>query len=143
NAFRSLDSSLQLYSNDTPDSQGAAGALDSASLSGASYSGTLQSHITTLITAQADFLVSKLIDANGAVANSYHLVAGTTDGRAALLESEAGAGRGLPEAYLATSQQKYRDSAMTVYADLQQRFWMDDVRCFRTTAGVDDPMDYT
>ena len=32
---------------------------------------------------------------------------------------------------------------MTVYADLQTRFWMTDILCFRTTAGVDSPMQFT
>jgi hypothetical protein len=143
NAFRSLNGSLQLYSNDTPDSQGAAAALDSAPLTGASYSGTLQAHLIALITAQGDFLMSHLIDSSGAVANSYDLAAGAADTGATLLESEAGAIRGLLEAYLATSNEKYRDAAITVYADLQSRFWMSDVLCFRTTTGIDDPMRYT
>jgi hypothetical protein len=143
NAFRSLNGSLQLYSNDTPDSQGGAAALDTAPLTGASYTGTLQAHLITLIAAQADFLMNNLITSTGAVANSYDLTAGTTDSTPTNLESEAGAIRGLLDACLATSEQKYCDATVAVYADLQQRFWMSDVRCFRTTAGVDDPMQYT
>jgi hypothetical protein len=143
NAFRSLNGSLQLYSNDTPDSDGAPGAFDAVPLTGASYTGTLQSHLRSLIADEADFLVSKLVSPSGAVANSYDLDSGTADASPTVLEAEAGAIRALLEAYLATSQQKYRDIATVVYADLQQRFWMSDVLCYRTTAGVDDLMQYT
>jgi hypothetical protein len=143
NAFRSLNGSLQLYSNDTPDSQGAAAALDSTSLTGSGYTGTLQSHLTALIADEADFLIAKLISPTGAVANSFDLAAGAADTGPTVLEAEAGAIRGLLDAYLATSDEKYRDAATSVYGDLQQRFWMTDVLCFRTTAGVDDLMQYT
>ena len=53
------------------------------------------------------------------------------------LESEASAIRGLLDAYLATSDTNYRIAAERVYADLDARFWMSDVRAFRTTAGVE------
>jgi hypothetical protein len=143
NAFRSMNGSLQLYSNDTPDSQGAPAGLDGVSLSGASFTGTLQAHIIALITDEADFLSNTLVAADGSVANSYDLGTNTADATPTGLEAEAAAIRGLLEAYLATSNQKYRDSATKVYADLQARFWMSDVLCFRTTAGVDDPLRFT
>ena len=143
NAFRSLNASLQLYSNNTPDSEEAPGALDAAPLTGASYSGTLQNHLVTLIGNEADFLVANLISSSGAVANSYDLAAGSADSSPTDLASEAAAIRGLIDAYYATSNEKYVTAAKSVFADLQQRFWMTDVLCFRTTAGVDDPMQYT
>ena len=143
NAFRSLNGSLQLYSNDTFDSQGAPSALDSTALTGASYTGTLQAHLIALITAQADFLMNKLISSTGAVANSYDLTAAAADSSPSDLAAEAAAIRGLLDACLATSQQKYCDAAVPVYADLLSRFWMTDVLAFRTTATVDDPMQYT
>src|SRR5439155_16333467 len=54
------------------------------------------------------------------------------------LESQASVIRGLLDAYLATSDVKYMQVAQRVYADLDARFWMSDVRAFRTIAGVDD-----
>ncbi len=143
NAFRSLNGSLQLYSNDTPDSQGASAALDTAALTGASFSGTLQSHLIALITNEADFLVSHLLSPSGAVMNAYDLAGNTADVSPTSLETEAAAIRGLLEAYLATSNEKYVTAATSVYGDLQQRFWMTDLMCFRTTAGVDDLLQYT
>ncbi|MHB8419687.1 MAG: hypothetical protein ACYDCL_16545 [Myxococcales bacterium] len=143
NAFRGLNGSLQLYSNDTPDTQGVPAALDAAPLPGAGYQGTLEAHLVDLIRAEADFLSAKLVGPSGAVANGYDLAAGSADGSPTTLESELGAIRGLLEAYLATSDEKYRELATLVYADLQQRFWMSDVRCFQTTAGVKDLMQFT
>ncbi|HTY95872.1 MAG TPA: hypothetical protein VMB91_02445, partial [Solirubrobacteraceae bacterium] len=37
----------------------------------------------------------------------------------------------------------YRQRAMQVYQDLSARFWMPDILLYRTTAGVDSPMQYT
>ena len=143
NGYRALNGSLQLYSNDTPDTLGAPAALDAAPLSGASYTGTLQSHITTLIAAEADFLVAHLIDVSGAVANGYDVGNQMADASPTTLESEAAAIRGLLDAYLATSDASYRTSAIAVYADLQARFWMGDIRSFRTEAGQDASMQFT
>jgi hypothetical protein len=143
NAFRGLNGSLQLYSNDTPDSQGVPAALDVAPLSGASYDGTIESHIITLIAAEANFLSTKLISASGAVANGYDLEAQAPDPSPTNLEAETGAIRALLDAYLATSNEAYRTTAAIVYADFQSRFWMSTPRIFRTTAGVDNLMQYT
>ena len=143
NAFRGLNGSLQLYSNDTPDTQGVPAALDSAQLSSATYNGTLESHIISLIAAEADFLSTKLISPTGAVANGYDLGAQASDPSPTNLEAEAGAIRALLDAYLATSDEAYRSMATLVYADFQSRFWISSSRLFRTTAGVDNLMQYT
>ena len=89
------------------------------------------------------FWRGRLVSPTGTVANSYDLSTEAADSSPTNLEAEAGAIRGLLEAYLATSNEKYRAAAIAVYGDLQQRFWMTDVLCFRTTAGIDDPMLYT
>jgi len=143
NAFRALNGTLQLYSNDTPDTQGVPSALDGTPLGGATYSGTLSNHLFQLIALEANFLASHLISPSGAVANGYDLAAGAADPSPTDLASEAAAIRGLLEAYLATSDENYRLQAVAVYQDLESRFWMSDVLAFRTTAGVDDPLQYT
>ena len=80
---------------------------------------------------------------NGAVVNGFDLVTNGPDTSPTTLESETAALRGLLEAYLATSDSRYRTLAISIYGDLQQRFWMDDLRCFRTTVDNDDLMQYT
>ncbi len=140
-ALRSISSTLTLYSNDTPDTLGVPTALDRAPLGGAPA--PLPARMTQLIRAQADFIVAKLVAADGSVANSYDLAAGKPDGAPTRLESEASVIRGLLDAYLATGDTKYRGAAMRVYADLDKRFWMRDVRAFRTTAGVSDTLTWS
>ena len=51
--------------------------------------------------------------------------------------------RGLLDAYLATGDTKYETAAMRVYADLDTRFWMSDVRAFRTTAGESNTLTWS
>jgi hypothetical protein len=140
-ALRSIGSTLTLYSNDTPDTHGAPTALDPVKLDG--ISGTLAARTLALITAEADFIADKLTDADGTVANSYDVAAGTRDLSPTRLESDASAIRALLDAYLATSNERYRQKAMLVYGDLQRRFWMTDVRAFRTVAGESDRIVWT
>jgi hypothetical protein len=113
------------------------------SLSGATFAGGLPARILTLIQQEADFLSVALIDGNGAVSNGYDLAQGAVDPSPTVLEAEAGALRALLDAYLATGNEAYRQRAMQVYQDLGQRFWIPDVMAFRTTAGIDSPMQYT
>jgi hypothetical protein len=143
NAYRALTGSLQAATNITPDIGNSTSALDAASLNGAPFPETLTNHLRQLISQEADFLATSLVGPSGAVSNGYDLSSDTADPTPTVLESETGAIRGLLEAYLATSNESYRDLAATVYQDLQARFWMTDVRCFRTTAGVDDLMQFT
>ena len=140
-ALRSISSSLSLYSNDTPDVVGAPTALDGAPLRGAPA--PLAARMLQLMQAQADFLANKLVTNDGQVANSFDLAAGRADPSPTTLPAEASAIRGLLEAYLATSDVKYKQAAIRVYGDLEKRFWMNDVRAFRTTAGESDVLAYT
>jgi len=140
-ALRAIGSTLTLYSNDTPDTHGAPTALDSVKLDGAAT--PLADRTTALITAEADFLADKLTDDNGAVANSYDVAAGTRDLTPTRIESEAATIRALLDAYLATSNERYRQVATRIYDDLDRRFWMSDVRAFRTVAGVSDRIVWT
>src|SRR5206468_3824611 len=39
--------------------------------------------------------------------------------------------------------EKYRLAARSVYARLERQFWMSDIALYRTTAGVDDRMQFT
>jgi len=140
-ALRSISSTLTLYSNDTPDTIGVATALDGAPAAGGPA--PLPARMVQLMRAQADFIVAKLIAADGSVANAYDVGSGRRDAAPTRLESEASVIRGLLDAYLATSDTKYRVAAMRVWADLDKRFWMSDVRAFRTSAGESDTLTWT
>jgi hypothetical protein len=140
-AYRALSSSLTLYSNDTPDAHGGPSALDGSPLAGAPAE--IGDRILELIAAEADFLADKLVGDGGDVANGLELAANRPDATATRVESEAAAIRGLLDAYLATSNVRYRVVAEKVYADFDRRFWMRDVRALRTTAGVDHEQVWT
>jgi hypothetical protein len=142
-ALRALDGSLTLYSNDTPDTVGMPGALDVTKLEGATFQGTLAARVRGILRAQADFLADQLLDAQGLAANGYDLAAGARDASPTTLEAQASAIRGLLEAYLATSEEHYRQRATAAFAALDQRFWMEDVKLHRTTAGESAKMTYT
>jgi hypothetical protein len=140
-ALRGISSSLTLYSNDTPDTLGGPTALDAAPLAGAPA--PLPARMVQLIKSEANFLVDKLIAQDGSVANSYDVGTGAADASPTTIQAEASVIRGLLDAYLATSDVKYRQAAARVFQDLDKRFWMKDVRAFRTTAGVDDKLTWT
>ena len=140
-ALRSIGSTLTLYSNDTPDTHGAPTILDGVKLDGAAA--PLAARTLAIITAEADFLADKLSNADGAVANRYDVSTGLRDPGATRIESEAAVIRALLDAYLATSNERYRQAAMKSYADLERRFWMTDVRAFRSVAGESDRIVWT
>jgi hypothetical protein len=140
-ALRSIGSTLTLYSNDTPDTQGIPTVLDGVKDDGAPA--PLPARTRQLITAEADFIVDKLTDASGAVANSYDVSSGMRDPSPTRLESEASCIRALLDAYLATSDEKYRDAATLIYNDMGTRFYMADVRAFRTVVGESNRIVWT
>ena len=110
NTYRGLNGTLQLYSNDTPDTLGVPTALDAAALGGAPYQGTLAAHALGLLTAEADFLLARLVDSHGAVANGYDLAASSVDPSPTALESETSVpcSRSSRPSSPATSDQKGR-----------------------------------
>jgi hypothetical protein len=133
-ALRAVSSQLALYSNDTPDTHGGATAFDGARLTGGAAP-SLAARLVALITAEADFLADKLVASDGSVANAFDVQAGTLDRSPTTLAAEAAAIRGLLDGYLATANERYRQAAVRVYGDLERRFWMADVRAFRTVVG--------
>jgi hypothetical protein len=142
-ALRGLNASLALYSNDTPDAVGTPTPLDQTKLSGAPFAGTLSSRVLALITAQSDFLADKLVNAEGLAANGWDLATDKADGKPTTLEAQSSAIRGLLEAYLATSNEHYRQRAAEAYNVLEKQFWMSDVHLYRTTLGESSTMKYT
>ncbi|MFO0756805.1 MAG: hypothetical protein U0359_09950 [Byssovorax sp.] len=142
-ALRGMNGSLSLYGNDTPDSLGIPILLDQSKLGGAPFSGTVAARLVALIKAEADFISTKLLDADGVATNSIDLKTGARDGAALTVEAQAAAIRGLLEAYVATSDQSYRNRAIQAYAALESKFWMDDVSLYRTTADESMTMKYT
>jgi len=143
NAYRALTAQLSLYGNATPDTAIGTTALDGSSVSGIPNGATVAARLQQIIKAQADFLSSKLVDADGLARNGLDLVTGSPDAGATTLEAQAAAVRGLLEAYLATSQTTYRDRAQAAYDVLEQRFHSAALRTYRTTLGDDSRFAWT
>lgn len=142
-ALRGLDGSLTLYSNDTPDTLGLPGKLDLTQLDGKPYAGTLSDRIRELIKQEADFISKKLLDDKGVAANGYDISKSARDSSPTTLEAQAAAIRGLLEAYFATSDSSYIERARQAYKVLDEQFWMDDIKLYRTTAGESMKMTIT
>jgi hypothetical protein len=100
--------------------------------------GAFGDRIRNLIIAEADFLAGALVGPDGGVANFYDLAADARDPAPTRIEAEAGAIRGLLEAYLATGDDRYRQVAMRVFDDLDRRFWMTEPRAYRARSDETD-----
>ncbi len=142
-AYRGLTGSIALYSNDTPDEAGVPSAIDGTSDAGAPFDGTYGARIRDLVAAQARFLADRIVDDDGLAANGYDLASGERDPSPSTLESQCSAILGLLEGYLATSDTAFRDRAKLAYAALAGRFYMADVRAYRTEVDESSTMTWT
>lgn len=142
-AYRALTSQLTLYSDSTPDSAATTTALDGTSLAGIPGGVTLAARMQQLIVAQANFLSTSLLDAAGLAVNGRDLQTALSDPEPTRLEAQSAAIRGLLEAYLATGQVSFRDRAQAAYQVLEQRFYLPDLRIYRTSIDSADAFVYT
>jgi hypothetical protein len=142
-AYRSLTSQLTLYSDSTPDHMALHSALDGTSMAGAPGGATVASRIQQLLSAQAAFLSTKLVDATGLAVNGYDVSANAADSTLTTVESQAAAVRGLLEAYLITSQVAYRDQARQAFGVLEGRFFDPIYRVYLPNLGGTSPYVFT
>ena len=84
-----------------------------------------------------------VVDDDGLAANGIDLGSQERDPSPVTLESQCSAILGLLEGYLATSDTSYRDRAKIAYRALADRFYMSDVRAFRTELGESATMTWT
>jgi hypothetical protein len=95
-----------------------------------------------MIKAQADFILTKLLDEqDGLVANGYRIGSGR-DGDAKTLKAQLGAIRGLTAAFLATKEEKYRDAARKLFDQTVKTFWDDGASAFRDAVGKENDYAY-
>ncbi|RMF09297.1 MAG: T9SS C-terminal target domain-containing protein [Candidatus Neomarinimicrobiota bacterium] len=100
----------------------------------AEFAGTpLEGMIQNALTAQADFLLDSLRQADG-FASAYTLGVGP-DPAAKTASAQAAAARGLYAAYEATGTADYLAGADEAYAHLIQSFYLPSAQAFRTTSG--------
>jgi hypothetical protein len=132
-ARRALDSELVLYSNTTPDSEGAPCLMDALPLiQGRAYSAELNSLVASLAAAFYDGFT----DATGKAYLGWNIATQQPTDDGTSLDAHTAAIRGLLVAYLATGNVKYRDRAELVYQRLETEFYYAPARIYQTTAGA-------
>lgn len=92
-----------------------------------------------MITKQADFMIDKMITKDGLIANGFTVGKGP-DEKAATLEAQLGAVRGLTAAYLVTKDDKYREAARSLYHAVDTNMWDEKLKVYKT---ADGKMQYT
>ena len=131
-ARRALDSELTLYSNTTPDIEGAACPLDAfAGVDGVPFS----TRLDQLIRALAAVFTAQLTTEGGTAYAGWNLAGATPTDTGTSLDAHAAAIRGLLVAYLATGDASYRERAQSVFDRLESAFYVPSGRFYRTLAG--------
>jgi hypothetical protein len=129
-ARRAVDSELVLYSNTTPDAEGAPCLMDSLpSVAGRPFSGELNSLIGSLATAFYDVLT----DASGKAYLGWNIQTGEPTDDGTTLDAYTAGIRGLLIAFLTTGDVKYRDRAELVYQQLESQFYFAPGRVYLAT----------
>jgi hypothetical protein len=132
-ARRTVDSELTLYSNTTPDAEGAPCLLDSLpAIQGRAYSDELNS----LIGSVAEAFYDDLTDATGKAYLGWNVQTQQPTDDGSSLDAHSAAIRGLLVAFLATGNVKYRERAQLVYQRLDSQFYYSAARVYQTTAGA-------
>jgi hypothetical protein len=88
---------------------------------------------------QADFMIEKMMTKDGLIVNGFTIGKGP-DEKAATLEAQLGAVRGLTATYLATKKEKYREAARTIYNAVDTKMWDKKLKVYKTEG---DSMKYT
>jgi hypothetical protein len=131
-ARRALDSELTLYSNTTPDAEGIPSPLDAfPEIDGVSFS----TRLNQLIDGLAGIFYDRLTDSNGHAFAGWDLSHSTVTDNGTSLDSYTAGIRGLLIAYLATGNPKFRESAESVFVQLEDLFYEPRARVYRSVAG--------
>lgn len=142
-AYRALTGQLTLYSSTTPVRAATVGALDATSMAGAPGAVSVTTRLQQLMAAQAELLASKLVGADGVAVNGFDRRSGAADASPPTLEAQAAAVRGLLEAYLSTSDTRYRARAQQAYSVLEQRYYHPRLRVYRPLPGQESEFVFT
>jgi hypothetical protein len=143
-ALRSVNSALELYSNNTPDSALATGALDGLPLHSAAHPGlTYNQRLRALMLTQGALLYGQLTDDSGRAFTGWNVQTGAVTSHDDTLDAHTAALRGLYTLYLVTGDVKYRARAQAVYARLTATFYDADARVYGATPAPFDTVTYT
>jgi hypothetical protein len=130
---RAVDSTLQLYSNTTPDAHGVPSPLDTlGTIRGQAFGPRLDA----LIDALSQTFRDKLTTADGHAYDGWNRTTGAPLGDDGDLDSHSAAIRGLLVAFLATGDVSYRERALTVWQRIETEFYDPRARIYQLRAGV-------
>ncbi len=130
---RALDSTLQLYSNTTPDAHGVPSPLDTlGTIRGQAFGPRLDA----LIDALSQTFRDKLTTADGHAYDGWNRATGAPLGDDGDLDSYSAAIRGLLVAFLATGDVSYRERAVAVWQRIESDFYDPRARIYQLRAGV-------
>ncbi len=142
--LRSLDSQLELYSNNTPDTAIGRTPLDALPIEFPGDAGlTFTGRLSQILRAHADLLLDHLTDATGRAWSGWDVAANAPMDDSDVLDAHAAAVRGLFAAYLATGDTRYRDRAIAVFDRMEAVFYDPDARIYAVTAAPTDSVEYT
>ncbi|GAA3330379.1 hypothetical protein GCM10020331_082690 [Ectobacillus funiculus] len=79
-------------------------------------------------------MIANMMTNSGLVANGFTIGKGQ-DEKAATLEAQLGAIRGLTAVYLATKDEKYREAARNLYNAVDTQMWNKDLHVYETAKG--------
>ncbi len=131
-ARRAVDSTLTLYSNTTPDIQGAPCLLDSLPfVDDQPFSAKLDA----LVFALSNVFYDRFTIASGLAYAGWNLETDTPTDDGTSLDAHTAAVRGLLVAYLATGNTKFRDRALLVFRRIESAFYDPAARIYRPTLG--------
>ena len=131
-ARRSVDSLLTLYSNNTPDLEGAPCLLDSLPyINGQPFSAALSELIVTLANAFYD----RFTLPSGLAYAGWNLETNSPTDGGSSLDAHTAAVRGLLVAYLATGDTRFRERAVAVFHRVETAFYDSKARIYRPTVG--------
>jgi hypothetical protein len=143
-ALRSLGSSLELYSNNTPDAATTATPLDAAAIG---YPGdaqlTFSARLEQILRAQAALLYDHLTDPTGRAWTGWDVAAAAPIDDTDALDAHTAAIRGLFAGYLATGDVRYRDRAIAVFDRMESVFYDRAARIFSATPAPVASVEFT
>ena len=144
NASRALAGALELYSNNTPDTANATGALDALPIAfPGDASVTFSARVDQMLRAHAALLLDSLTDATGRAYDGWDVSAGAPIDQSDTLDAHTAAIRGLFAAYLATGDVAYRDRALAVFARVQSVFYDPVARMYTPSPAPMTDVEYT
>jgi hypothetical protein len=141
---RALDSQLELYSNNTPDTAVAETPLDALLTHYPSNpSLTFSERLTEMLNAQVDLLYDHLTDSSGRAYDGWDLAHSARLDQNDVLDAHTAAVRGLFAAYLATGNVKYRDRALAVFNRIERVFYDPEARIYSEKPAPVDSTTFT